>query len=61
MESRIDKNTRSGYDFDGSANDLSYGFKRAKMSWYTIDPIFYAQNQTEFQMMTFVERYSKNL
>jgi cell surface protein SprA len=26
-------------DFDGSANDLSYGFKRAKMSWYTIDPI----------------------
>jgi cell surface protein SprA len=29
--------------------DLSYGFKRAKMSWYTIDPI-YAQNQTEFQM-----------
>lgn len=23
------------------ANDLSYGYKRAKLSWYTIDPVFY--------------------
>ena len=30
-------------DFGASANDLSYNFKRAKMSWYSIDPIFYAQ------------------
>ncbi|GEP49614.1 cell surface protein SprA [Flavobacterium noncentrifugens] len=30
-------------DFGGNAGDLSYGYKRAKMSWYSIDPIFYAQ------------------
>ncbi len=34
---------QSSYDFNANANDLSYGFKRAKMSWYTIDPIFYTQ------------------
>ncbi len=30
-------------DFGAGASDLSYGFKRAKLSWYTIDPIFYTQ------------------
>ncbi len=30
-------------DFGASASDLSYGFKRAKLSWYSIDPMFYAQ------------------
>ncbi|MFT3793514.1 MAG: cell surface protein SprA [Flavobacterium sp.] len=30
-------------DFGGNANDLSYGYKRARLNWYTIDPIFYAQ------------------
>ncbi|MES2747775.1 MAG: cell surface protein SprA [Bacteroidota bacterium] len=30
-------------DFGGSSSGLSYGFKRAKLSWYTIDPIFYTQ------------------
>ncbi|WP_264565579.1 cell surface protein SprA [Flavobacterium sp. N3904] len=34
-------NTKSNYDFNGNNNDLSYGFKRAKLSWYSIDPIFY--------------------
>jgi cell surface protein SprA len=29
------------YDFNANANDLSYGFKRAKLSWYSIDPLFY--------------------
>lgn len=33
----------SQYNFNGAANDLSYGFKRSKMSWYTIDPLFYTQ------------------
>ena len=33
----------STYNFNANANDLSYGFKRAKLSWYTIDPIFYTQ------------------
>ncbi|RTY90058.1 cell surface protein SprA [Flavobacterium sp. GT3R68] len=33
------------YDFNEHPNDpyeLDYGFKRAKLSWYTIDPTFYA-------------------
>ena len=30
-------------DFGAEAPDISYGFKRAKLSWYTIDPTFYAE------------------
>ncbi len=30
-------------DFGGLATDLSYGYKRGKLSWYSIDPIFYTQ------------------
>jgi cell surface protein SprA len=33
----------SKYNFNAAANDLSYGFKRAKLAWYTIDPVFYTQ------------------
>ena len=33
----------STYNFNESANDLSYGFKRGKLSWYSIDPVFYTQ------------------
>jgi cell surface protein SprA len=29
------------FDLNGNANDLSYGFKRAKLAWYAIDPLFY--------------------
>ena len=43
LASTPEKNARSTYDFNASANDLSYGFKRAKLSWYSIDPIFYTQ------------------
>ncbi|UQD55197.1 cell surface protein SprA [Flavobacterium sp. K5-23] len=43
LASTPDKNARSTYDFNASANDLSYGFKRARLSWYSIDPIFYTQ------------------
>jgi cell surface protein SprA len=39
-----DRNTRSRYDFNANANDLSYGFKRSRLAWYSIDPIFYTQN-----------------
>jgi len=28
--------------FNANSNTLEYGYKRAKLSWYTIDPIFYA-------------------
>jgi cell surface protein SprA len=34
---------QSVYNFNESAANLSYGYKRAKMAWYTIDPIFYTQ------------------
>ncbi len=34
-------NTASVYNFSESATDLSYGFKRAKLAWYAIDPTFY--------------------
>jgi len=38
------RNVNSDFnDFGGDANDLSYGFKRARLNWYTIDPIFYTQ------------------
>ncbi len=40
-----ENNTNSTYDFFGSSNSLSYGFKRAKLSWYTIDPIFYTSQR----------------
>jgi cell surface protein SprA len=43
LSSTPEKNARSTYDFNGNANDLSYGFKRAKLAWYSIDPVFYAQ------------------
>jgi cell surface protein SprA len=40
------RNTNSNYDFNASASDLSYGFNRAKLAWYSIDPIFYTQRPT---------------
>ncbi|MFM2228967.1 MAG: hypothetical protein RL607_225 [Bacteroidota bacterium] len=33
-------------DFNGTSFNLDYGFKRAKIAWYTIDPIFYTQRPT---------------
>jgi cell surface protein SprA len=30
-------------NFNGEAEDISYGYKRAKLNWYTIDPTFYAE------------------
>ncbi|HEY4617767.1 MAG TPA: cell surface protein SprA [Flavobacterium sp.] len=43
LSSTPDRNARSAYDFNANANDLSYGFKRAKLAWYSIDPVFYTQ------------------
>ncbi len=34
-----------GFGGEKVENDLSYGFKRAKLSWYSIDPIFYIDSQ----------------
>ena len=33
----------SPYDFGADFNDIKYGNKRAKLNWYSIDPIFYSQ------------------
>ncbi len=35
---------QKNFDFNGSATDLSYGYKRAKLAWYIIDPIFYGSS-----------------
>ncbi len=43
LASTPDRNTLSTYDFNAASNDLSYGFKRAKLAWYSIDPLFYVQ------------------
>ncbi len=43
LASTPNNDAQSNYNFNANANDLSYGFKRAKLSWYTIDPIFYVQ------------------
>ena len=29
------------FNFGGSASDVSYGYKRARLAWYIIDPLFY--------------------
>lgn len=29
------------FDFNGNASDLSYGYDRAKLAWYIVDPLFY--------------------
>jgi cell surface protein SprA len=41
LSSTPEKSIRSSYDFNATATDLSYGYKRAKLSWYSIDPTFY--------------------
>ncbi len=38
-------------DFGGDANDLSYGYKRARLAWYTIDPIFYTQRPSDVSVL----------
>ncbi|GGD33742.1 T9SS outer membrane translocon Sov/SprA [Flavobacterium orientale] len=40
------RNTASTYNFlENSEIPLEYGFKRAKLSWYSIDPIFYTSQR----------------
>ncbi len=41
----LDSNTNT-FGFNGQLNDdLAYGHKRAKLSWYTVDPIFYTSQR----------------
>lgn len=37
------QSTPVNYNFNGNALDLSYGHRRAKLNWYTIDPTIYVQ------------------
>ncbi|WP_281226879.1 cell surface protein SprA [Flavobacterium aquiphilum] len=41
LSSTPENNTTSTYNFNGNLDGLDYGFKRAKLSWYSIDPVFY--------------------
>ncbi|MBZ4041786.1 T9SS outer membrane translocon Sov/SprA [Flavobacterium hibisci] len=36
-------NSDTDTTFGADSNTLSYGYKRAKLAWYSIDPIFYTQ------------------
>nr|WP_324219010.1 cell surface protein SprA [Flavobacterium sp.] len=38
------------YNFNENAVGLPYGFKRAKLSWYSIDPTFYASRPTDISI-----------
>ena len=38
--------TPIGFGGELNGDDLSYGFKRAKLSWYNIDPVFYVDPPT---------------
>ena len=44
LSSTPERNATSSYlDFGASSSGLEYGYKRAKLSWYNIDPTFYTQ------------------
>ena len=57
LSSTPERSATSTYNFNGNAdNDLSYGYKRAKMSWYSIDPTFYTTRPPEIS----IQDISKN-
>jgi cell surface protein SprA len=35
---------QTNFDLGGNTDDLSYGYKRAKLAWYIVDPLFYGGN-----------------
>jgi cell surface protein SprA len=39
------RNNSSSYNFNESLSDIQKGFKRSKLSWYTIDPLFYTSER----------------
>ncbi|HSD05829.1 cell surface protein SprA [Flavobacterium sp.] len=41
LSSTPENNNTSNYNFNGNSDGLDYGFKRAKLAWYSIDPVFY--------------------
>ncbi|KAF2509937.1 cell surface protein SprA [Flavobacterium zhairuonense] len=52
--------------FNANSNTLDYGFKRAKLAWYTIDPVFYSSKPSgisndDLSLNTTRRIYSKEL
>jgi cell surface protein SprA len=52
--------------FNASSSTLDYGFKRSKLSWYTIDPVFYSSKPSgisndDLSLNTTRRVYSKEL
>jgi cell surface protein SprA len=44
LSSTPERNATSDYnDFNSASLNLDYGYKRAKIAWYTIDPVIYTQ------------------
>jgi cell surface protein SprA len=41
LASTPENNPKSKYNFNGNLEGLDNGFKRSKLSWYSIDPVFY--------------------
>ncbi len=37
--------TPRGFGGEIPEDDLSYGYRRSKLSWYTVDPVFYVDSQ----------------
>lgn len=36
----------NAFNFNATSTGLDYGYNRAKLAWYTVDPLFYAQRPT---------------
>ncbi|PAM91944.1 cell surface protein SprA [Flavobacterium sp. IR1] len=52
--------------FNANSNTMEYGYKRAKLAWYTIDPVFYASKPSgisndDLSLNTTRRVYSKEL
>ena len=59
-------NSANDNTFNANSNTLEYGYKRAKLSWYSIDPIFYTSKPSgisndDLSLNTTRRIYSKEL
>jgi cell surface protein SprA len=59
-------NSESDNTFGAASNTLEYGYKRAKLAWYSIDPVFYTQKPSgisndDLSLNTTRRIYSKEL
>jgi cell surface protein SprA len=52
--------TPSPYNFKGDLTTLEYGSKRAKLSWYTIDPYYLYQARWNFNRAYFIKQNTSN-